>query len=297
LIERGGSRIQITEAILLAAVKACWGCKLEIFLNCKGDETEITEVIFVAAAAAAGTFSEENALKTILGRKGDNLRITEAVLLAAAGSPGDQMKMLLDYNGDQTDITEALLVAAAGNTYGNTMPLRYLLDEISTPATLIATTRNMLRFFERKNKHSISRHKNKEVTVTEAVFLAAAANINNGDRFMYMLLGHQKRYNVTEALLLVAVRNQVLGPRILETLVSREGIEVEFSAGVVTQRVLEVALASEYHASGFLPPLVRRVDHGIALESVFDAVMAGKKGKDSKNQLSRQLCDPIDEPS
>jgi hypothetical protein len=48
----------------------------------------------------------------------------------------------------------------------------------------------MQRLFERKKKQHLS---NIELPVTEAVFIVAAANTNNGDSFVDLLLDHQKK--------------------------------------------------------------------------------------------------------
>jgi hypothetical protein len=294
LIRCGGSRIKITEAILLAAMTARWGGKTEILLDYKRDETEITEAILVAAAAG---FARENTMKILLDRKGDKLEITEAILLAAAGSARDKMEILLYYNGDKTEITEALLVAAAGNIHGNTTPISSLLGDVSTKkrrSTMVAhitASRNMQRLFERKNKQRLSDCRSDEIPVTEAVFIAAAANTNDGDRFMDILLNHQKKNNVkvTEAILLAVVRNEACGLWILKSLASREGKGVEFSAGVVTQKVLEAAVASGVYASEFVSRLMWRVDCEIIWEPVVAAAVANEGDDYRRRELLSRL--------
>ncbi|KAM5377403.1 hypothetical protein ACJZ2D_004942 [Fusarium nematophilum] len=123
LLDRRSDDIEVTEAIILAAI---WNRSdsLQLLLNRRGKDVDITEAIVVAAAR-----ERPDALRLLLDRRGDDIKITEAIVAAAAArSESDTFEFLLDKRGDDIEITEAIVLAA---TQGGFNSLKLLLNRHS----------------------------------------------------------------------------------------------------------------------------------------------------------------------
>ena len=105
LLDRVGTEITITEAVLIAAAE-CSNDVMKLLLDRRGDEIEITEAVLVAAAEV----DNEDVVELLLNRRGNEIKTTEALIEAAVTySAENVIKLLLDRRGEQIRITQKLL--------------------------------------------------------------------------------------------------------------------------------------------------------------------------------------------
>lgn len=102
----------ITEDLLVRVASDCQKEPMEVLLDARSEQLNITENVLIAAAENPRFGTDIMAL--LLDSKGDRITITEDVLKAAARNQANErvIAFLLERRGDQITITEDILVAA-----------------------------------------------------------------------------------------------------------------------------------------------------------------------------------------
>jgi hypothetical protein len=180
LFDRVGHKIQITEQVLEDIVRFHNKGLVARVLGERRDEVRITDAVVMAAAENTVVGSEVMALLFDWTRHDATIQISEALLVTAARNCiyGDEMiDLLLDRGGNgRLNITEAVFVATAKNSECKAFVMERLLD------------------YEKGKPRDV------EEILTEAVLVAAAANVCHGLELMeFMLDQGQVKLNVTEA--------------------------------------------------------------------------------------------------
>jgi hypothetical protein len=218
--------IQNISAVLVIVASCFESDVMEVLLDHRREEIEITEEV---VKAAARNENGEKMFEFILDREGTGIKITEAVLIAAASRRKGIMKFLLDRRGDEIEITEAVLVAAA--EADNEDVIELLLNrrgnEIKTTEALIeaAVTYNA----ENVMKLLLDR-RGEQIRITQKIVKAAAEE--GTTNVMGLLLDRKgDEFEVTGEIAEAAARN--FQPGVFKLLLERRGADLPITKGAI----------------------------------------------------------------
>jgi ankyrin repeat protein len=271
LLDRRGDEIEITEAVLVAAAKVNNEDVIQLLLNRRGNEIKTTEALIEAAVR----YSAGDVLNLLLIRRGEHIRITQKIVKAAAEQGGTNvMELLLDRKGDEFEVTGEIAEAAARNPR-NPRTFKLLLERRGADLSITkGAIKRVAEIGDSSTMKLLLDQAGDNLQIPGDIAESASRNLESG--VMELLLDREGAdIQITEEALIEAARRS---NGVLELLLGRRGIEIE-----VTEAIVRAAASSEYNMDLLLTRKGRDVQ-------ITDAVLreAAKKFKVIKLLFGRR---------
>ncbi|KAK1758979.1 heterokaryon incompatibility protein-domain-containing protein [Echria macrotheca] len=221
LLELWGVQVQITPAVLMAAIR-CGSAsvkKMKLLIEQRGDDFNITETMVSEAVK-----TDNLALVTLLfNTYGSQALVTEEVIVAAAGEDCsvEMLRLVLDRRGNRVQISERALFAAV------LWNRRWRKD--------LSASKMSLLLGSGENKAS----------VTEKVMVAAAGEVSSVET-LRLLLESGDQVQVTEQVLIAALESNRWDEGAKPTAKMVFLLERSRSAAPVTESVIMAALCHDH---------------------------------------------------
>jgi hypothetical protein len=237
LFRRPGTAINVTEAVLLKALKVGYCIPvLRSLPPMSVSSSTVTEAVLVEAADCHRG-DNSTILTFLLKAQNTNIHVTESLPIAAERKgDAEMMAFLLEQTRDKSDIPPGLLLAATSNIWNGGSVLEVLLKH-PTAATRVTQT-VLLRTVARASDGSrwrnyaeilglILNHPSAKLEITDVVIKEAASNENINPRPVASLLGNvNAKIQITEEIMLAAARNQYKGAEMLTILLKHQSVHI-----------------------------------------------------------------------
>ncbi|KAJ9130493.1 Tetratricopeptide-like helical domain protein [Pleurostoma richardsiae] len=190
---------KVSVDVVKAAAANYWSGRevMELLLEKRGSDVEITAEVVKAAAANSG--SGRQVMELLLEKRGNDVEITaEVVIVISRTWPSNVMELLLEKRGSDVEITAEVVEAAAANEWNGREVMELLLEK-----------------------------RGNDVEITTEVVKAAAANYSSGREVMELLL--EKRGNdveITAEVVKAAAANYSSGRQVMELLLEKRGNDI-----------------------------------------------------------------------
>ncbi|KAI1825244.1 hypothetical protein F4861DRAFT_538149 [Xylaria intraflava] len=291
LLNKRGDEIQITpEMVEAAAINESHGeAVMRLLLNERGDEIKISPEVM--ETAASNGLSGIYVVRLLLDKRGGEIQITPGILKAAARNKESGMgvmKLLLEERGNEIQITPEVLQAAIWNPSASmgVEVIRLLLnergDEIRiTPQVLVAVAGKHLCGDEMM-RLLLDKYGD-GVQITPEVVEAVAENSGEVKLMKLILDERGDKVQITPEAVKAVAKNSNCGEELMRLLLDKYGDEVQ-----ITPEVVEAAARS---SSGV--KLMRLIlnERGDKVQITSEAVQAVAKNSDCGEEMMRLLLD------
>jgi hypothetical protein len=208
LLDRRADEVKVTEKVVVVAARSKE--MMSLLLDWRGDEVKITEEVAVVAAQS------EEVMTLLLDRRGGEVKITEEIVEAAAQSE-EVMLLLFDRRRDDIILTQGLIERAASDREWEKRVIELVCKSHQDGHTISEhTAASIFQFSTPKTAAIILQWKRSEFNVTERLVVAAAKNLDYGNRIIALLLQWRgEEIKITKEVVKAAAGNWRTGNEII----------------------------------------------------------------------------------